>query len=339
MPPKPFKPYGVPPPLDIEEYKDSFEIWHQQWNIFLALSTINTALPQGDRPEYIANIFLSCLSNATLKAVLTMGLTATELKDADVIIGKLRERWNAGRNCHMWRQKFSSCVQRDSESSDSWLSDLRDLARKNEFEKDCCAACQNTRILGQVVFGVFDDEVRRKLLERGATLNLDRALTTLRTAEATRLQASTIKQGGAAPVHQLKTPAAKPPMGKPAIQHRDQQRGRPAARWHPPALLDGVCRPMHGPPCHFQLKEGAVLSAIRRSRPIAVPLMPRVKQELDSLEDQGIISKVPESTLWVHPIVIVPKDDGGIRICGDFTSLNHCIIRPTFDSPTPFQRG
>jgi hypothetical protein len=65
--------------------------------------------------------------------------------------------------------------------------------------------------------------------------------------------------------------------------------------------------------------------------------MPRVKQELDSLEDQGIISKVPEPTLWVHPIVIVPKDDGGIRICGDFTSLNHCIIRPTFDSPTPFQ--
>jgi transposase InsO family protein len=65
--------------------------------------------------------------------------------------------------------------------------------------------------------------------------------------------------------------------------------------------------------------------------------MPRVKQELDSLEDQGIISQVPEPTLWVHPIVIVPKDDGGIRICGDFTSLNHCIIRPTFDSPTPFQ--
>jgi hypothetical protein len=29
MPPKPFKPYGVPPPLDIEEFKDSFEIWNQ----------------------------------------------------------------------------------------------------------------------------------------------------------------------------------------------------------------------------------------------------------------------------------------------------------------------
>ena len=137
MPPKPFKPYGVPPPLDIEELKGSFEIWHQQWNIFLALSTINTALPQHNRPEYIANILLSCLSNATLKVVLTMGLVPAELKDADIIIGKLQERCNAGRNCHVWRQKFSSRVQRDTESADSWLSDLRDLARKCEFEKDC----------------------------------------------------------------------------------------------------------------------------------------------------------------------------------------------------------
>jgi hypothetical protein len=146
MPPKPFKPYGVPPPLYIEEFKDSFEMWHQQWNIFLALSTINNAQY---KHEYIANILLSCLSNAKLKAVLTMGLVPAELKDADIIIGKLQERCNAGRNCHVWRQKFSSRVQRESESADSWISDLRDLARKCEFEKDCCVACQNTRILGK----------------------------------------------------------------------------------------------------------------------------------------------------------------------------------------------
>ncbi len=146
-----------------------------------------------------------------------------------------------GRNCHVWCLKFSSRVQRGTESADSWLSDLRDLARKCEFEKDCCAAWQNTRVLGQVVFCVFDDEVRRKLLEQGATLTPDQALATIRTAETTWLQASTIKQGGAAPVHQLKTPAAKPPMGKPANKHRDQQHGRPATRWHPPGTKPYGC--------------------------------------------------------------------------------------------------
>ncbi len=154
MPPKPFKPYGTPPHLDLEEFKDNFEIWHQQWKIFLSLSTINTALPQAQRPEYIANILLSCLSNATLKAVFTMGLSATDLVDADVIIKKLQERGNAGQNCHVWRQQFAYLVQRDSESVENWLGDLRDIARKCEFEKDCCAACQNTRLLGQIVFGV-----------------------------------------------------------------------------------------------------------------------------------------------------------------------------------------
>jgi hypothetical protein len=74
-----------------------------------------------------------------------------------------------------------------------------------------------------------------------ATLTLDMALTMPRTAEATRVQASTIKQGVAAPVHQLKTPAAKPPMGKPATQHQDQQRGRPAARWHQPGTKTYGC--------------------------------------------------------------------------------------------------
>ena len=38
---RPFRPYGTPPPFDMDDYKDSFEIWHAQWDIFLELSTIN----------------------------------------------------------------------------------------------------------------------------------------------------------------------------------------------------------------------------------------------------------------------------------------------------------
>ena len=545
MPPKPFKPYGTPPPLDVEEFKDSFEIWHQQWKIFLSLSTINTALPQPERPQYIANILLSCLSNSTLKAVLTMGLSATDLEDADVIIKKLQERCNAGRNCHVWRQQFASRVQREAESIDSWLSDLRDLSRKCEFEKDCCAACQNTRLLGQMVFGVLDDDVRRKLLELGAKLTLEKAITIVRTAEATRLQSSNMKQGTTAPVNQIKSATGKRPNDRQAGSQRSQPRGKPSVRWHPPgcqpygcwscgaasrhakeecpafgkechtchksghfqsvcsqgssspktetagsitiqsilqddmvrlgitptcsdaeyfiqmlpdsgasidaipvglyqrhfkdiplsshgpkavtatgssiislgqfhaslfwatsssgpvatsihvlqdlqqpvvsketqkklgmlpaqyphtcvlasilssessvpespviqstliglmsevpSIFDGVCRPMRGAPCHFQLKDDAVPSSIRGSRPISVPLMPKVKREFDSLEQQNVIAKVTEPTAWVHPIVIVPKANDEIRICGDFTSLNRCIVRPIFEAPTPFQ--
>ena len=113
MPPETLKPYGTPPSFDFGEYKDSFELWLRQWSIFMALSTINTSLPQADRSLYTANILLSCLSKPTLLAICSMGLSDIELDDPDIIIGKLREHCNAGRNCHVWRQQFAHRTQRE----------------------------------------------------------------------------------------------------------------------------------------------------------------------------------------------------------------------------------
>jgi hypothetical protein len=99
-----------------------------------------------------------------------------------------------------------------------------------------------------------------------------------------------------------------------------------------PHIFDGICRPMASPACHFELKEGAIPAAIHGSRPVSVPLMPRLKQELGFLEKQEIIQRVTKSTARVHPMVLATNKDGGIRVCVDFTILNHNIIRPRFDS-------
>ena len=104
-----------------------------------------------------------------------------------------------------------------------------------------------------------------------------------------------------------------------------------------PLIFDGQCRPMKGPPCRFELKEGATPVAMRGSRPVSVPLMPRLKDEIDLLLEQGIIQRVDEPTAWIHPIVVDTKPCGGIRLCVDFRALNKFIIRPKFESPTPFQ--
>ena len=81
-----FKPYGTPPHFDLDEYKDSFELWHKKWTIFLSLSTIDSALDAAHRDlgSYSrqgkagdkADTLLSCLSTDTLQAVLSMSLTA-----------------------------------------------------------------------------------------------------------------------------------------------------------------------------------------------------------------------------------------------------------------------
>ena len=55
------------------------------------------------------------------------------------------------------------------------------------------------------------------------------------------------------------------------------------------------------------------------SKPRTVPftLKERVKSELDRLERDGVLEKVPYSE-WAAPIVTVPKQDGQIRICRDY---------------------
>lgn len=84
-PPRQFKPYGTPPLFDLDEYKDTFEVWYQQWTLFLAPFTIDTVLDDHLRSEYKKTILLSCLSNATLTTVLNMG-TVEEMRNFKTII-------------------------------------------------------------------------------------------------------------------------------------------------------------------------------------------------------------------------------------------------------------
>lgn len=68
MSPKAFKPNGSPSRFDLDKYKHSFELWHQQWTIFLVLSNIDFLLDE--RPAYKTNILLSCFLKETLQQIL-----------------------------------------------------------------------------------------------------------------------------------------------------------------------------------------------------------------------------------------------------------------------------
>ena len=60
-----------------------------------------------------------------------------------------------------------------------------------------------------------------------------------------------------------------------------------------------------------------------------------VEKEIGRLEAAGILKPVSHSD-WVSPLVIVPKLDGRIRICGDYkNTVNPVIEDEIFPIPTP----
>ena len=56
---------------------------------------------------------------------------------------------------------------------------------------------------------------------------------------------------------------------------------------------------------------------------------------LDRLEKEGVVTKVSHRA-WAAPVVVVPKADGGIRLCGDFkVTVNQVLDVDKYPLPNP----
>ena len=74
------------------------------------------------------------------------------------------------------------------------------------------------------------------------------------------------------------------------------------------------------------------------STPRTIPFAYRdkLKQEIDLLVDQGIITPITEPTEWCAPIVVAPKKGTDrIRMCVDLSKLNKYVSRESYPSTTP----
>ena len=72
-----------------------------------------------------------------------------------------------------------------------------------------------------------------------------------------------------------------------------------------------------------------------KPRPVPFAIKGAIDLELDQLESSGILKKVSHSE-WAAPIVVVPKKDGHLRICGDYKiTVNQALDVEQYPLPKP----
>ncbi|KAA3675726.1 uncharacterized protein DEA37_0006214 [Paragonimus westermani] len=93
----------------------------------------------------------------------------------------------------------------------------------------------------------------------------------------------------------------------------------------------GLCTKAKGV---FYLKPGST-PVFRPKRPVPFSATTTINAELDRLEQAGVLQRVSYST-WAAPIVVVRKANGGVRLCGDFsTGLNNALETHQYPLPIP----
>ena len=89
-----------------------------------------------------------------------------------------------------------------------------------------------------------------------------------------------------------------------------------------------------GPLHTIQLRDEAPPYSLSTPRRVALPMESKVIEALRRMEAAGVIRPVSEPTDWCAGMVVVPKPNGSVRICGDFTRLNKAVKRERHILPT-----
>ena len=99
------------------------------------------------------------------------------------------------------------------------------------------------------------------------------------------------------------------------------------------AITDGIgC--LKTEPVKIILKEDAQPSAVTVARRVPIPMLPKVKDELERLKAAGVIEEITKPTPWCAPMVPVLKKSGAVRICVDLKRLNLSVERERYILPT-----
>ena len=97
-----------------------------------------------------------------------------------------------------------------------------------------------------------------------------------------------------------------------------------------PALFSGLGKLK----TESHIRPDAIPFCLYNPRKIPHPLIPKVKSQIETMLQQGVISPVTAPTEWCAGIVPVLKPNGSVRICVDLTHLNKAVQREIHPMPS-----
>ena len=85
---------------------------------------------------------------------------------------------------------------------------------------------------------------------------------------------------------------------------------------------------------HLHFKPDSVFK-MNKARPVPYAYRPIVEEELERLVQQGVLTPVEVAEFTTTPLVVVPKPNGRVRLCGDFkVSVNPHLNVQQYPMPT-----
>jgi len=78
----------------------------------------------------------------------------------------------------------------------------------------------------------------------------------------------------------------------------------------------------------------AVKPVVQPTRRVPYQLREKLEAKIKELLDSDVIEPVSGPSKWVSPVVIIPKNDGDIRLCVDMRQANRAIQRTRYPIPT-----
>ena len=200
--PRYFQARKSPDTFDFTTGHDGWSTWKDSWEVFKITSGLaDMTVGEGDQDERDARkvaltfkewgLFWEAMKPSwnTLKPILPPELRSN--KRTDDCIKKIDTHFDNNTSYRMSRRHFGRRMQRDGEPLDDWVADLTNMAARCKFQHRCqhCDRMSSTldeRIAEQLITGVHQIELARKLLELPGDATLEDVKQMAHTFEVTR---------------------------------------------------------------------------------------------------------------------------------------------------------